>query len=740
MRSTGFARPLILLVAASLACALPSASPRGPAATSTAPATGSEPTTAVTTAVVTSVAGEWVDLPQPPPSGIIAALEEQVALGALTQEEGLLQGLRLFTGEVQPEDIFPQVPGDLEGTGLVAEAMAYLDTGGDEATKAEIERLLNIVVPDPERLLSFSVEAAALHDRSGSPRLARGAELQVACSELWEDGFPESADAICFEYTSEMFQGSRIRVFGPATPTLPWGSQSEYSAAAAQGVKDSLQRFGGLSVTGQPPFLGDVDVVFTLDDTPKADALAIVPFKFAGGSGCRMVIYPMSVVDNEKKKVSPQDFDVFKQTVAHEMFHCFTAWNFPDHWLYAFKGGYEILDWWIEGAAEYFSNVVYPATNDEWFRGDSWRVRSATVPVVSMDYDNYGFFQYLGNVLGNNGLLALLAKTPLTGDEDGQAAALAAYPGMESLFDDYARAFMDGKILDTVGQGAYLQSTPVYVDPLHRLDITGPDSFSLATYPFVVTRYGMVFKPEREYVLGPVVSGAAGLDAARLKDAPGAWGDLPQSVPAVCQEVRLYYLMTTTNALVSPFLVDLDLLTKEGAACDECLIGTWDLNVPSFVEYSEAPFAETPGLYNHDSAGGLWRYRFRPSGTFLAEFDFFTSSTLHQPGGGFGADIDVNQVITIVGPGQGTYISDGINNLTFTLVEDSVSLTSTTAINGEDIGDLFDALSGYGFLKKNDSMVYSCDPEAGILQLDVAPQAGLPPLQFDRISTDPTKP
>jgi hypothetical protein len=736
MRSTGFARPVILLVAASLACALPSASPRGPAATSTAPATGSEPTTAVTTTVVTSVAGEWVDLPQPPPSGIIAALEEQVASGAVTQEEGLLQSLRLFTGEVQPEDIFPQVPGDLEGTGLVAEAMAYLETDRDDGARAEIERLIGIIAPDPDRLLAVSIEAEARRENRGGPGLAVPANLPLDCLELWVDGFPDSKDPIvCFEYKTEMFQGSRIRIFGPGYPT----TKADYVAAALQATKDSLQRFQGLSLNGAPPLLGHVDVVFALIDTAKADALAIVPFIHAGGAGCRIVVYPMAITENEMRQTSPQDFEVFKQTVAHEMFHCYTAWNLPNHWSFALKGGYDALDWWIEGAAEYFSNVVYPATNDEWYRGDSWRFRSATTPVVYMDYDNYGLFQYLGNVLGNNGLLALLAKTPTSGDEGDQAAALAAYPNMDVLFHDYGRAFMDGKILDTVGQGVYLQSTPVYVPPEYRHDVAAPTTLNLSTGPFTLTRYGLTFKPEREYLLGPVYSGV-GLDASRPRDIPQAWGDLPLSVPAACEEARIYELMTTTSEAANALSVDLDVLTKEGAACDKCLVGTWDLNLPSFTEYSEAPFAETPGFYNHDSAGGLWRYRFRPSGTFRAEFDFFTSSTLHQPGGGFGADIDVNQVITIVGPGEGTYISDGINNLTFTLVEDSVSLTSTTTINGEDIGDLFDALSGYGFLKKNDSMVYSCDPEAGILQLDVAPQAGLPPLQFDRISTDPTKP
>jgi hypothetical protein len=674
-----------------------------------------------------------------PPSGILDALHEKVDSGEWTEETALIQSLRLFTGETRPEDLYVVVPGDLEGTGLVAEAMAYLETGADEQAKAEIERLVQLVAPDPDDFLDVSVEVDSFSRQAGSPGLARPSDLQIDCSELWTDGFPEAPGAVCFEYKTVMYQGLRIRVFGPASPGTDWGSQSGYAQAAEEGVKDSLQRFGQFAVAGNPAILGNVDVVFTLTDKPKADALAIVPFKTAVGASCRMVLYPISILDNEAKKSSPQDFDVFQQTVAHEMFHCFTAWNYPAHWKAAFKGEYDSMDWWIEGAAEYFSNVVYPKTNEEWWRFDEWRVNSATLSVIDMSYENFGFFQFLGNVLGDNGLLSLLAITPTSGGEAGQTAGLAAYPGMDKLFDDYARAFLDGTIQDT-GGGAPLSGTPAYVAPAFRLDIAAPQTFPLFSPPFVLTRYGMTFHTEKKYLLSPVVSGASGLDAARPRNAPGAWTDLPPIVAAACDEVKYYFLMTSTTEAGGTFDIQLSVTTEDGVGCDPCLIGTWDLNLTSFTEYSEAPFAETPDFYTFDAAGGLWRYRFRPDGTFGAAFDFLYASTLHQAGAGFGADIDTHTVVTIVGSGEGAYLSDGLSNLTFTLIEDNVGLSSTTTINGEDIGDLFDALSGYGFLKDSDSMVYSCDAEAGILQLDIAPQAGLPPLQFDRISTDPSKP
>ena len=162
-------------------------------------------------------------------------------------------------------------------------------------------------------------------------------------------------------------------------------------------------------------------------------------------------------------------------------------------------------------------------------------------------------------------------------------------------------------------------------------------------------------------------------------------------------------------------------------------------NIDSFAEYSEAPFAETPGLYTFDSAGGLWRYRFRADGTMRGEFNFFYAYSLNQEGGEFGADITTTGKIEIDGTGEGTYLSDGLSNLTFSLVKDNVTLTDEIFINGQKLDASFFDQPVLG-IDKPDTTQYSCDDEAGELLISVSPQAGLPPILYDRISTDPNKP
>lgn len=732
MRSSIVFRFLASLAAVSLACSLGS----GP----TQPTIPSSPGTAeilASPAPTEIPSGEWLELEQPPPEGILDALRSKVESGEWTYEEGLIQSLEIFTGERQPEQAFTEVPSELEGTGLIMEAASYLSSGADPQAKEEIERLLSIVAPDPERLLPFSVRVDGPSSRRGTAGLARTAELQVDCSTLWTDGFPEAPGMVCFQFMEEQFQGNNIRVFGPESPQQIWGSQSGYAAAAMQAVKDSLQSYGGLSKGGAAATLGSVDVVFTLINTPKADALAITPWEYAGGSGCRIIVYPDSIVDNESKKLSDSDFGVFQQTMAHEMFHCFTAWNYPAHWSAGFNGAYEVLDWWLEGAAEYFSNVVYPKTNDEWFRTSAWQVNSAQTSVVNMSYDNFGFFQYLGNNLGNNGVLALLAAMPTSGDESAQAGKLAQQSGMATLFHDYALAFVDGKILDSAGAGVYLPTTPAYVLPENRLEITKVESLNLGAPPFVLMRYGFTFQNDRHYLLNPEPSGAPGLAGARPRDVVGAWGELPPQVMATCAPVKYYDVMTTTGPLSADlFEVKLGIAVKSDLGCDQCLVGTWDINIDSFAEYAEAPFTETPGLYQFDSAGGLWRYHFRTDGTMTGEFDFFYTYRLNQENSPFGNDIEVNGLLTIKGTGDGTYASDGVSNLTFSLVKDSVTISQEIYMNGDKVAEGPLGPGGYGY-STGAAAVYSCDDEAGELLLNFAPSTDLPPILFDRVSKEP---
>ena len=670
----------------------------------------------------------------PPPAGLIEAIQAGVEDAEWSYGEGLLQGLKLFTGEAQPEETFRAVPAFLEGFGLVREAQRYAREGEDPALRQQIAERLDRLGPTSDRLLEYAEPAPTSWN---PPRAAALASAPEDCAALFgsysQKGFPPGSGIKCLMYKEGGIDGQTVRVYWP----IVFFSNPSYADAAYKGILQSWQVYSKLTPAGGPAQMKGVDLLFiVLPDVESPQALGMVP-SASTDDRCLITMYLGAIQSNEQAQSSDEDYGHFQQLVAHEMFHCFQVWN---HSALA-DDAWSVQDWWGEGTAEYFSNVVYPAVDAEWRWMTNWLGNTATDSILEESYANFGLFQYLGNKLGNNGLLTLINHmTPAVGgDEDAQAAQLATFPNIQTLFSDYARDYVDGKIADT-SKKLYPTAPPI-IHPAYQIDISQAGVNNLDAASFTLIRYRLTFAPGHEYKLTQTVQGGDGVHTSRPVVAGGAWGDLPASVKPACGPSEYYLVMTTTQPTSAPYKVRIDVAMGDSIGCDPCLVGTWDLNLPSFTEYSEAPFAETPDLYTFDAAGGLWRYRFRADGTMRAEFDFFYSYSLHQPGNGLGSDVETTGKIDITGTGQGTYLSDGISNLTIGMIEDHVSLKDEIYINGEKLdASIFGSPSaGYGFIK-GDSTVYSCDAEAGILQLNAAPQTGLPPIQYDRISTDPNKP
>ena len=726
MHRSRYALPLFLLLAVTLACGLPASPSPSLGASSSVP----EDTPAAGSIQVSQPTPS-IPLEPPPPGGLTDALEAKVDSGEWTYEEGLVQTLQLFAGQALVSEVYAHPPAELEGFGLIREAQRYLRVGADAATKAEIERLLGIIAPPPERLLEYASPAPSSSIRSaGLAALAAPVRLAEDCETLYKDGFPAGSGIKCLLLKEGGVGGQTVRVFWPMIGVNP-----DYADAAYNGVNIAWNKFSELTPPAGVSILKGVDVVFSLLNAVEGPGiLAMVP-SVSTDQRCLIVVYLPALQDNEQNKGGPGDYGRFLQTIAHEMFHCYQVWNFPEQ----ADDKWSVQDWWGEGTATYFSNVVWPEINAEWSWIGAFAYHSADTPMVYMDYDNSVFFQFLAKAIGDNGVLKLIASMPFGGNEQAQATALAAFPGMQQLFHDFGRAYMDGTIVDSSGQS--LPTTPPYFPPGHRIDVTMTQIRTFDVEPFVLGRYAIRFPHGRQYTISQQLTGSAeGYLAARTDMAVGAWGDLPPTVGAGCGAV-IYYVVLTNASAKGTFATEVTMTPDKELGCDPCLVGTWDINIDSFTEYSEAPFQETPGLYQFDAAGGLWRYRFRADGTITGEFDFFYTYSLHQDGGEFGADIVTNGKIDIDGTGEGTYVSDGVSNLTFSLVKDNVSLTDEIYINGQKLdASVFGSMSGgYGYAGA-DHTIYSCDIEAGELLISVAPQANLPPIRYDRISTDPNKP
>jgi hypothetical protein len=504
---------LVTLLLASWACGLP-----GNRATVGPPSPTPPPTPAPQS---------WEEIQPPPPAGLVDALQAQVDTGALTHEQAIVSGLQILAGELDPAAALDEAPTSFEGSGVAFDAQRYLLFGTDEPTKAEITRLLPLLAPPPEVLLPYSViESAA---RPGGARLARP-YAQQECADLYANGFPPGPTVECFVVRQAELGSSTIQAFLPSAEQ-PEGYTPAFADAAMQAVTDALGVYSTLEVPGRPIVLKDIQVVFSLLGTARGTTLASVPTD-PGQEPCQIILFPLAIA------VSEEDMSGFKQTVAHEVFHCFQVWNFP---ALAHNARWGVQDWWGESTATYFSNVVYPQANDEWRWIEDWSYNSAATPLVYNSYDNFGFFQDLANRIGNDGVLELIQTLEPAADEDeaAQEALLAAFPGIEDLFIEYAVAYMDGTIADA--SGATIPTAPAIVLPMFHIDAADDTLIPFGASPFTITRYGVTFGSRQAYDLQPMAA-LSGYAALRPVNDVGQWKHLPAQVQGACTP-RLYYVL-----------------------------------------------------------------------------------------------------------------------------------------------------------------------------------------------------
>jgi len=665
----------------------------------------------------------------PPPTGLVNLLYAGVDSGAWSYEQGLVQALQIFTGQARVQvDPSGKLPASIEGSGIVREAQAYLASGQDAGKRSEIERLLGIIAPAPERLL----EVADPEPVTGAREPGHAAKRQITedCETLYKEGFPAGSGLKCLLYKEGGIGGQLLRVFYPI-PSVPL----DYADAAYTGMIQAFQAFSALKPNGAAPQMKGVDLLFVLlPEIEDPTTLAMVP-STSSDDHCLIVVYLGAIQENETNKGGPDDYGHFLQTVAHEMFHCFQVWNFPAQ----ADATWKVQDWWGEGTAEYFSNVVYPGVNSEWDWTGTFSYNSAHQPLTEMDYENFAFFQYLANVQGNDGVLALISAMPAQGTEAAQQAALSKITGMEQLFHAFGRAFVDGTVADT--SGAMLPSKPAYVPADHVIPIQEAQIRLLEAEPFVLGRYRLKFAQGTRYTISQVDKGAPASRSARIDLSQSAWTDLPSQVLTACGPVDYLYLLTTSQQQAGDAVVEVSITPQEQLVCDDCLVGTWALDQESFAQYLAAPFKDTPGLFSIDSMGGTWKLHFTPQSLVTGEYDYYVAYELDQTGGGSGFGVLAQVLLDITGGGTAQYLTDGVGHITFYLLEDNFGMQQTLLINGQEVPGNSNPLAGLGpsfSSGLSGEAQYSCDAESGVLYLAYNLGSTLAePIRYVRISNAP---
>ena len=581
----------ILLILTLAGCNLPS---RG-----SLPPVGITDTSTLAPVIVTS---SPTITPEPLPVSYIDLLLKKIDSGEWTLEVGLVTMLKLFAGEIQPRetDVGRGVL-ESEGTGILLEAGDYLRTGVDPAVKEEIKRLMNILVPTQEALNQYSVpeaQASKTYIKMAAPAL----EGLEDCGDFWSLGFPDRrvGSYACFLYGEQNLGGNLYRVYFPQA----WygdTSRKPYYSAVQRAVEESVvefQKYGELL----PMYF-----VFNTLSSPQ-NFLAEVSLDFRPGEeACPVIIYPISLT---------LDIEYFKQSIAHEIFHCFQILNLQEQ----FTGRATFSRWWMEGTAEYFSNVVYPFVDHEDRFAESFSQKSTYTSITQMDYENYAFFQFLGNQNGAGGVIEMLRNYITSVPEaDAQLAALASVPGMEVTFESFVRSVLDNTLLDS-------STAPIIFPAKYTNIFTFNDisSVDFSAQPFVAARYLITFEKEKKYTVESLSVGQ-GLSALRPIEITGDWRPIPPTISSGCNDMPyILYVITTTPREERKETVSTTLVSD--SPCDICLIGRWEATNESILKYMQSinSNAGENGMIVDGASGGMFM-EFSENGTGSGGYEILKS-------------------------------------------------------------------------------------------------------------------
>jgi hypothetical protein len=674
-----------------------------------------------------------VDEPPPPPSGYVNSIEAGVAAGQWTYEQGLIETLKVLTGESTSLSLPPELlPQETEGTGVIRLARDYLASGQDLQAKQEITRLLGILIPSIESLQEYAVPESQTSAKP--PGLASIQHDQTDCADLWEAGFPKGQDTVCFLYAQQMAKaGTLTRVYYPAD-WVPGDPRRDYSPLALKAAIKALDTYAALGTVGS-----SVNIVFSL--LPAADPTTLAETEDAtSGKSCLVIIFPSAITMDQGKSNQPVPNGAFQQTLAHELAHCFQGWNFfPKGWDFSTQGwNWKVNDWWGEGTAEYLSNLVYPTVNYEWRWNSAFDSLSGSYSTLSLDYENFIFFQELANRDGTSGIIDLMKLLPVADSLAAQTTALAGYTNVDGLYHQFAQDYLDGKVKDT--SGAMIPAKPQFqLD--EQLTVEDSGSLHLISPAFTLSKYRVTFQKGTLYSITATQTGAAGQVSARNLPGSSVWAAIPAQVPASCQDGSLIIALTTAVPGAGPLVDDLAVGAGDKIGCDPCLVGTWDLDLPAFEEYLSAPFKEIEaGFFRIDTLGGLWRLHFSQQAEVRGEYNFLVAYELDQTSEDSIYNLLAQVVLDITGDGTAQYLVDDTNHLKFYPIQDNFSMEQTIFINGQEVPDGGNLMSGSPLSSGiAGTAQYSCDAENGVLLLmnELSAGALAQPVKYNRISSTP---
>jgi len=442
--------------------------------------------------------------------------------GEWTRAEGLVATLRLFAGEVDPEEVLRHSElVENDGTAIIGMAREYLDTGTDEEAKAEIARLSGLLAPSIEQLL----ETGAIEPAPPTVAYRVVPVVYTAVESEQQDYCMETygVDGPCMVEEPLPGLDEKYKFYRPKGDLAGFWTLTLVDWVRG-GMTKAVTLYEGL---------GEMPGTHLLL-SPYANSFS---YRSEGG-GC-----VVSLGQNVPGKEDEVSEDEVRQRVAFYLAICLIYTNLP------------YSTWWGTGMALYLSDVVVPGAGLEQ-KTHPHILREAELSTTLMERKgtNWALFEFMHTSLQAKGNFEAAPKLP---------SSAGAY------FHLFNLELTDGEIKD-VGTG-----TASYAPLAWDLPISGPTVIPAAPPAWGVRRIHFMVDPGMYACLEVISSGAFGHSwRPGAPGTPGSWGELPlvlsgESVLVVSATGTARY-----DIIVSKVVEDED-------DCDEDVI---DLDDPSDLD------------------------------------------------------------------------------------------------------------------------------------------------------------
>lgn len=296
-------------------------------------------------------------------------------------------------------------------------------------------------------------------------------------------------------------------------------------------------------------------------------AHAVTSFGTGLTAECPIVVY------KTETRTSTEDF---ASVLAHEIFHCVQEETWPE------KSSESAADWWVEGSAEYFAQLVVPGNRTTrtfitQFGGTS---PDTSLYAPLMDYENVVFFDWLHSRGGGDAVVRFLNSVPNTANPLPFLQRTVPTADWVDFIETYAQHRL------TAPDGQPINPAP----PSRYMLVEGESGdTSLATDAYRSLLVEARFPEQGRYEI--TIDGSDAL-RTKISRGGGAWQDLPLTIDACTDQSRAVLYAVTTQ---EPEYFTLNYRRVEPcSACevarrtDRCLVGAWTLTGGGPVEWLRA--------------------------------------------------------------------------------------------------------------------------------------------------------